>query len=520
MEAMTTPGVARPLFLDVSDNPIAIQGHDRLVSAIARNQAPTHLAMCQYEYDTEENFAELLFALALNRSIRSLNFARVSLPGAATDTTTVAMAELLKDNTTLHTLDISGEESRLEATRFGPGIIRALAGLKKNTTLTTLRLEYQRLGLHGAAVLSEVLRENTALRELHCEHNDISMSGFVDMCNAVQVNKTLLYLPSLTEGRENQLRQMEDQIREARTRHDGSAITPRKVSNMRRSFAKVGGMNLSGSYPSSQKILPVPQWTQQDEQHAYRMIADGWEEHIQRLDMYLERNRRLAAGEVVDGSEWEVRPGTSGSISALYAKVASESTPRVEKTLQLGSGSSLDANPSPSRRPPSGDDLRLEIPSSPNKDPPEAVPSKYPLTNMPSGALAGPVPSLKLPSLKNSCSRSTSSSSRDSDAPSLPSIDIDATPMFRQKDPFDSLTDLRRALTDDSTKTVSPDSHSSSGPESSEPVSAVSSTSPGVEMKMPLDRARRSMSPTIEPVIPVLEGPYKHDYPPMIPPKD
>lgn len=513
MEAMTTPDVARPLFLDVSNNPLPTQGHDRLVSAIARNQAPTHLAMCQYEYDTEENYAELLFALASNRSIRSLNLARVSVPSAATDSTTIAMAELLKDNTTLHTLDISGEESRLEATRFGPGIIRALAGLKQNGTLSSLRVEYQRLGLHGAAILSEVLRENTALRELHCEYNDISMSGFVDMCNAVQVNKTLLYLPTLTEGRDNQLRQMKDQIREARTRHDGSAITPRKVSNMRRSFAKVGGMSLSGSYSSSRKILSVPQWTQQDEQHAYRMIADGWEEHIQRLDAYLERNRRLAAGEAVNEAEWEIRPGTAGSISGLYEKVASQSTPRVEKVLQLGMAEKRSSNTSlsPPRRPLSGDDLRLEIPALPNKGALQTVPSEYARNDVPSGALAGPA---------TSHPPSYSTSSPSSDSLSFPFIDIDRTPMFQQKDPFASLTDLKRTVTDDSTNTISPQRSSSSDPDSPEPVSAASSPSPGIELKMPSDKARRSMSPTVDPVIPCLEGPYKHEYPPAIPPKD
>jgi len=136
MEAMTTPGTARPLSLNVSDNPIATNGHDRLVTAIARNLAPMYLAMCQYEYEHEENFAEMLFALACNRSIHSLHIARVTLPGKASETTICALGELFSENTTLHELDISGEDSRLE------GKSRILAGQcvsnQRNVSVITL----------------------------------------------------------------------------------------------------------------------------------------------------------------------------------------------------------------------------------------------------------------------------------------------------------------------------------------------------------------------------------------------
>lgn len=485
MEAATIAIKSRLLLLDASSNPLASQGHDRLVTAIRRSRTPTHVALCQYDYPDEENFQDLLYALAENKSVRALHLARVSLPGAATDITIHAMEELLANNSTLEELDISGEESRLDVTRFGPGLIQALSGLKRNKSLISFRVDSQKLGLQGAGALAEMIRDNSTLKYLHCDHNEISMSGFVDICNAVQLNRTLLYVPSLEEGRDLQLKQLEHQIRDARTKSDGTAFTPpNKVSSLRK-YAKIGGLDVSRAYQYSKKTPPVPQWTQQDEQHAYRMIADGWEEHIRRLHQYLDRNNRLANGEAVDEGEFEMaRPATAGSLSNILEKVAIESTPRAER--QLG----FDADGAPIERSPtvSGSQEMSEREGGSSM-----VPSKYLQRSVPSGALVGPSSTLAPPpaflsSKGRSLSSNSATSTTSATSPSLREVDIDQTPIFERRDPFASIADNQQDDSADEPHTPTHDGDSSSISESS--------ASPGFVMKIPSTKGRRGTKDT------------------------
>lgn len=470
MEAMTTPGIARPLLLDVSNNPLTSTGHDRLVGAVAKNLTPTYLSMCCFDYEHEEMFSELLFAFAGNRSTRSLDLAQVSLPGEANDTTIAALTELLRDNRTLQELDISGEESRLDATRFGPGFARALSGLKRNLTLRSIKLEYQKLGVPGASALAEVIRENKTLEELYCQHNDITMSGFVNITNAVQVNKTLLYLSSLEEGRESQLHEMKNQIREARTRTDGRVMSPQKKSSgLRRSMAKVGAMDLASTYATSRKTPPVPQWTSQDEQHAYRVIAEGWEGHIRRLEGFLERNRRLARGEELFEDEgFQTRPGTSGSLSNVLEKVANDSTPRDEKHAEL-SMAMTDC----------GQSSAVVSLMHLVEDPFQTIPNKTSHGTSRAEVAASSNSSLQAPpSFLADSSRSQSYRSTNSDVPSL-SDDVDRTPLFEKSDPFPTANATPRGAILRSTTETSTNTTSTSSAES-----------PGFEMRLPVNQGK------------------------------
>ena len=49
--------------------------------------------------------------------------------------------------------------------------------LKKNTTIETLELEGNNLGSRGCACLAGALRENKSLRSLNLESNNLTLSG-------------------------------------------------------------------------------------------------------------------------------------------------------------------------------------------------------------------------------------------------------------------------------------------------------------------------------------------------------
>jgi Ran GTPase-activating protein (RanGAP) involved in mRNA processing and transport len=131
------PGKARELHLDVSENNIE-QYLSELTSAIAKGFAPSSLTVRLIEFEEESDFRNMVLALTRNNTIRQLDISRASLPCDASEETCQALEKMFAENTTLEWLDISGEDSRLETTKLGVGINRALRGLYKNRALRVL----------------------------------------------------------------------------------------------------------------------------------------------------------------------------------------------------------------------------------------------------------------------------------------------------------------------------------------------------------------------------------------------
>lgn len=249
------------------------------------------------EYNTNDDFANLLHALRQNKSIRCLDLARVSIPIETEEVTCKAFGELFSTNETLVWLDISGEESRLEATRLGKGLVQALRGLQKNKGLKTLIVQHQQLGLEGMEILGEVLQANTSLQELVCDYNDVSLHGFTTLVNAMARNQTITYLPAFGESRETQLNRTEEEIRAARSKPDGKVSSAHgKIGSMRRTFAKIGSGESGDASHASKPPTPVSQWSHQDAREALQIVSDRWEEQVIRLAGFLDRNRKIADG--------------------------------------------------------------------------------------------------------------------------------------------------------------------------------------------------------------------------------
>jgi hypothetical protein len=146
-----TPGKARELHLDVSENYIE-QDLKKLTKAIADGYAPSSLAIRLMEFEEEAEFRRMVLALAANNTIRQLDISRASLPCDASEDTCQAMEKMFADNTSLEWLDMSGEDSRLETTKLGVGINRALRGLQHNRTLRVLYIKCRHCPTHFALV--------------------------------------------------------------------------------------------------------------------------------------------------------------------------------------------------------------------------------------------------------------------------------------------------------------------------------------------------------------------------------
>jgi hypothetical protein len=311
-------GQARDLYLHVSANRLE-KGNSEIVKAIEENFTPSHFIMRMVEYQTESRFRQLLQALQKNTTIRSLDISKASLPYDAGEDTCEALQILFEENTTLEELDISGEHAHLEVARFGIGLSRALEGLKKNKALKSLTIEYQNLGLEGANTLSSVLEENTTLTHIFCEHNDINLSGFTVLVNAVARNFSVLYIPLMIEDQAEAVRSMTSGLGEplaAATTKSGNGVMK---SSMRRTLAL-----------GTQKRGPG---TLQDIDSAVELLNYSWQQQGERLAIFLQRNMEIADGQRSRDEYFgddTLRPMTAISENGIMEHAISNTTPKVE----------------------------------------------------------------------------------------------------------------------------------------------------------------------------------------------
>lgn len=367
----------RDLHLDISQNHLT-RGLESVTKAVADGFTPSQLTMRAIEWREESLFRRMLSALTANKTIRYLNMSQTALQGDASDETCRALYRLLTENNTLIGLDLSGEESRLATSKFGSGINEALAGLKLNKSIQSLRVEKQKLGLQGASTLAEVLKENSTLRELHCGNNEIPLHGLTDLVNSLIENTTLVYLPTMDDGREAAFKSAAITMR-GLPELDPAASSSRTVSmtstaggvrrglnSVRKSavraasaytpafpaFAPTARLTPSPepSKPSSPLSLNLQQqktrrnsqspvaasvlFTVQDIQTTHRLLSEQWDRQCYRLAQYLDRNWNLMNGIPVDmeiSDEKFERPESVSSVGKLLEQVKHDTTPRKEK---------------------------------------------------------------------------------------------------------------------------------------------------------------------------------------------
>ena len=340
----------RHLHLFVSENRLE-RDHRRLAKAIANSRTPTHLTMSCLEYSEEKGFRDLLEALSTNAVIEYLDMSRVSIPFDASSETCEKLKLVFESNTTLKELDISGEQAHLEPVTLGRGLCEAIKGLEKNKALEVLRIENQTLGLPGASALASVIQVNTALRELHCEGNEVSLQAFMTLVNAVRSNTTLLYLPAMMKDRAWARSKVDRELFNVLSPTGGTgSSTPSPTStrsSMKRALSNSLGGSRSLSSRSIDKTSTLPSVNEKGMRDAASSIDRTWDQEIDRLAGYLSRNYSLVSGLPMPGGDDSLtgdtaggdtsRPHTSGTLMDAVKKTMLEgNTPQAEIDRQLG----------------------------------------------------------------------------------------------------------------------------------------------------------------------------------------
>lgn len=324
-------GTARNLQLSVSANRLERGMHD-VIEAIRNNNTPSSLVIRMIEFTKEDHFRQLLQALRTNTTIRSLDISKASLPYDAGPETCDALRLVFAENKTLEELDISGEQAHLEVTRFGIGLNHALTGLKGNTTLRILRIEYQNLGLEGANTLSSVLEENKGLTHIYCEHNDINLQGFTILVNSLAKNYTILELPFMVDDQDVAMRRISICMRDSR-----NLATSQRDHYVKTTVRKTL-TNLGVSMSKPQK----PELTPQDFETVVQVLGERWGTEMKRMAIFLDRNRNIVAGTDGYGPDADgvlpdeaMRPTTAMSDRGILERILSNITPKSELTNPL-----------------------------------------------------------------------------------------------------------------------------------------------------------------------------------------
>jgi Ran GTPase-activating protein (RanGAP) involved in mRNA processing and transport len=296
-------------------------GNTTMFRALGQNCGPSSLSLRMMDFEKESHFRELIDALKINKTLRSLDISRATLPYDASIETCEALKDMFATNQTLEELDISGEHAHLDATRFGIGLNIALRGLEKNRSLKLLRIEHQALGLQGASTLAEVLQKNDTLVEIHCEHNDINLQSFTALVNALEKNRTLLFMSSMEHDRAKTMEKVRREI-EVMDRAESPKAPKHGPGSLRKAFtgSLSGKSHARGhSHRHSNSTSSTVSFTDQDLAAVLSTLDERWNLQVSRMQKFLFRNYCLAQGVPWEDGEKDEssRPPTMGGESSL-----------------------------------------------------------------------------------------------------------------------------------------------------------------------------------------------------------
>jgi Ran GTPase-activating protein (RanGAP) involved in mRNA processing and transport len=461
LHSIAVVGAPRDLHLYVSENRLDL-GCSYLFDAIAQNKTPSHLSMRMIDFKREEQFQELVEALRINRTLKYLDISKASLPYDAGPETCRSLQLMFEENSTLEDLDISGESAHLDVARFGIGLNLALTGLKKNKSLKVLKIEHQKLGFQGASTLASVLEENTCLREVHCENNDINLQSFTVLVNGLQRNRTILNLSSMDRDRVQSLdkfrREIENVKRDLshaqssttssirRSIHAAIHVKNTTVGNKLSKHSSAANPTRSMTSPSlssaSTTAVQASHVMDHDVEIILQSLNEKWDSEVARLRRYLFRNYTMANGidDGYDDAASDGRPATAASLGMMLENLKlsgselSDEKPTISQTsLQATPQSEEKADsPTPSTASAESKSSHLDIFKSLDDDsdfraalddrPQTAgvvlthhgsagLPLEYSTSNAPSARLAVPVPAMPSVTVKPNSVRSARSSS-------------------------------------------------------------------------------------------------------------
>lgn len=135
-----------------------------------------------------------------------------------------------------------------------------------------------------------MLTRNTTLRELYCEMNEIHLQGFTAMVNAMEKNKTLLYLPRMDRDRAEHVKRLKDKLfqpTEALAKATGKDTKPKSSQKPILSLRRL-------SKPDKRKVaFTEGSLGMAGAEQGLVLLEEKWESEAQRMQRFITRNLQM-----------------------------------------------------------------------------------------------------------------------------------------------------------------------------------------------------------------------------------
>jgi Ran GTPase-activating protein (RanGAP) involved in mRNA processing and transport len=169
---------------------ISAVGEAMLVNAKIKCLDLSSNFLCGAKGNRFKGFMKVSKALAANSTLVDLCLTDNRLNSDAA----VILASGFKDNSSITTLDISGNELPMDfrGVHSPSGFAAFAEALKYHNTLTFLNLSRNRLGQESAECFSSVLEQNHTLKMVNISRNPLGPDGFFSIARALSLNDTLV----------------------------------------------------------------------------------------------------------------------------------------------------------------------------------------------------------------------------------------------------------------------------------------------------------------------------------------
>ncbi|KAK9376125.1 uncharacterized protein V1513DRAFT_299864 [Lipomyces chichibuensis] len=287
----------------IGDNPICTAGFDVFLSSITKlGTNIRRISMPRIEFHKEQFLCDFFIVLANPEcKITHLDLSLLLIPDAdASAHTCDLLGNVFARNTSLISLNLIGETSKLQVARIGHGIGRALERLSENSSLREIYIEGNELSVDGAMLIAQALTRNRTIRRIHFDDNDINLQGFTAIVNSIveSGNTVIRYISRPKMDQAKQLQRVRDlclrsemEIAVLREQQRSTSSTASSDKDMRDKF---------------------PELTHKVEAHkkaaeTLKVLENEWERVYDRLDRWLKGGscRSSATLAYVDEEETE-----------------------------------------------------------------------------------------------------------------------------------------------------------------------------------------------------------------------
>ncbi|KAK9356899.1 hypothetical protein V1523DRAFT_341902 [Lipomyces doorenjongii] len=199
----------------IGDNPICTAGFDVFLSSITKlGTNIRRISMPRIEFHKEQFLCDFFIVLASPEcNITHLDLSLLLIPDAdASAHACNLLGNVFARNTSLISLNLTGETSKLQVARIGHGIGRALERLSENSSLRELYIEGNELSVDGAMLIAQALTRNRTIRRIRLDDNEINLQGYTAIVNSIveSGNTVIRYISRPKIDQAKQLQRIRD----------------------------------------------------------------------------------------------------------------------------------------------------------------------------------------------------------------------------------------------------------------------------------------------------------------------